>query len=106
MGRGPKLAKCSWKLLNYTKAGGYEGGESPTYVHIRFSNMIKTENWHKLPASPSECVQPVMWTYVHELDVVDAHLKAGVSTVSQFHAFYCGLRNAHKGGKLPTYLCI
>jgi len=27
-------------------------------------------------------------------------MEAGVSTVSQFHAFYCVLRNAHKGGKL------
>ena len=25
-------------------------------------------------------------------------MRAGVSTVSQFRAFYCGLRNAHKGG--------
>lgn len=50
-------------------------GESPVFVHIRFSNMIKVENWHLLPWEGRND-QPIMWTYCHELDVVDAHLKA------------------------------
>jgi len=29
-------------------------------------------------------------------------VRTGVSTVSQFHAFYCALRNTHQGGKLAT----
>lgn len=75
------------------KAGGYAGGgESPTYVHIRFSNMIKTENWDKLPNSGTDVMTPIMWTYVHEMDVVDAHLKAldlpAASFPSRCETFY------------------
>lgn len=61
------------------KAGGYDNGESPAFLHMRFSNMIKTENWHKLPAvvaNDRQMLMPIMWNYVHELDVVDAHFKA------------------------------
>jgi len=61
------------------QAGNSAGsGESPAYVHIRFSNMVKVENWNQLPWAGDDMSsrQVMMWCYVHEHDVVDAHLKA------------------------------
>jgi len=58
------------------RVGGADNGESPIYINIRFSNMIKKENWHLLPDDGSKAMTPVMWAYTHEDDVVDAHLSA------------------------------
>jgi nucleoside-diphosphate-sugar epimerase len=60
---------------NAAQGGGDDSG-CPTYVHLRFSNLIKRENWHTLPHSGKLVATPIMWTYVHEDDVLDAHLKA------------------------------
>jgi len=51
-------------------------GESPSFVMLRFSNIIKEECWEEFPKPFNEEVTPLMWAYCHELDVVDAHLLA------------------------------
>jgi len=52
---------------------------SLSFVSLRFSNIIKEENFSQLPLSWKSRpfpVTPLMWAYCHEHDVVDAHLKA------------------------------
>ncbi|CAJ1358317.1 unnamed protein product [Effrenium voratum] len=50
---------------------------APSFVSLRFSNIIKAEKWQELPlALPKHSITPLMWAYCHEHDVVEAHLKA------------------------------
>jgi len=50
---------------------------TPTIVSLRFSNIVKEEKWLDLPwKAASKPLTPLLWAYTHELDVVDAHLKA------------------------------
>ncbi|CAK9118295.1 unnamed protein product [Durusdinium trenchii] len=53
------------------------GVEALSFIHLRFSNIIKEEKWKELPLPyPEQDVTPLMWAYCHEHDVVEAHLKA------------------------------
>lgn len=49
----------------------------PSFVSLRFSNIIKEDKWAQLPWNPNlEHITPLMWAYCHEDDVVDAHMLA------------------------------
>ncbi|CAE8599905.1 unnamed protein product, partial [Polarella glacialis] len=49
----------------------------PSFVSLRFSNVIKAEKWNELPwPAPTKCVTPLLWAYCHEHDVVEAHMRA------------------------------
>ncbi|CAK0808633.1 unnamed protein product [Prorocentrum cordatum] len=52
-------------------------GVGPSFVCLRFSNIVKAERWDKLPwPAPENGVTPLLWAYCHESDVIDAHLLA------------------------------
>merc|ERR1719446_319642 len=59
-------------------------GGSPSFAVLRFPNSIWRDFWHLLPwPRPASALTsgtcywggPIMWAYVHEDDVIDAHLK-------------------------------
>jgi len=53
--------------------------EGTSFLSLRFSNIVKNDLWSELPMSAPEdaCVGgALMWCYVHEHDIVDAHLAA------------------------------
>ena len=50
-----------------------------SFVSLRFPNIIKSENWHTLPWDPPTEASPLtllLWCYVHEADVINAHVAA------------------------------
>eukprot|EP00747_Dinoflagellata_sp_TGD_P094552 gnl/TRDRNA2_/TRDRNA2_166157_c0_seq1.p1 gnl/TRDRNA2_/TRDRNA2_166157_c0~~gnl/TRDRNA2_/TRDRNA2_166157_c0_seq1.p1 ORF type:complete len:699 (-),score=98.80 gnl/TRDRNA2_/TRDRNA2_166157_c0_seq1:41-1903(-) len=54
-----------------------DDGNGPSFVHLRFSNIIKEEKWGEFPLpAPASRVTPLMWAYCHEHDVLDAHIRA------------------------------
>ena len=75
--------------------------DSLSFVSLRFSNIIKEENFSQLPLSWESRpfpVTPLMWAYCHEHDVVDAHLKA-----LMLHGEAFASRSAFKSGRwLPS----
>ena len=79
---------------------------SLSFISLRFSNIIKSENWGKLPLKlPEQAVTPLMWAYCHEHDVVDAHIKALLLPSGQLssrhrccmHWGCCNFRQASRG---------
>merc|ERR1712203_1123346 len=53
--------------------------KATSFVSLRFTNIIKTEMWNKLPwpaPTAAKCPPLVFWAYTHEDDVVDAHVQS------------------------------
>eukprot|EP00931_Biecheleriopsis_adriatica_P103097 TRINITY_DN77983_c0_g1_i1.p1 TRINITY_DN77983_c0_g1~~TRINITY_DN77983_c0_g1_i1.p1 ORF type:complete len:335 (+),score=50.73 TRINITY_DN77983_c0_g1_i1:57-1061(+) len=68
--------------------------KSTSFVSLRFTNIIKTENWSKLPwpaPTAGKCPPLVFWAYTHEDDVVDAHvqsvLREGAAAAGEHEAY-------------------
>jgi len=50
---------------------------APSFVSLRFSNIVKADKWAQLPwMTQLDNLTPLMWAYCHEDDVVDAHILA------------------------------
>lgn len=65
-----------------------------SFVSLRFTNIIKTEMWSKLPwQAPSADSPPPLafWAYTHEDDVVDVHVQSvvreGAAAVGEHEAY-------------------
>jgi len=68
------------KLINELTANMINNNNhNITIISLRFPNIIKKEQWCNLPWDESKAFESggiIMWSYIHENDVILSHIKA------------------------------